>query len=97
VARQARIQGEVHLQVMVNADGKIISVESSAGPDILAAQAKSNIRQWSYDPTGEPIKLEVIYTFRLEKPEMTRTPRPRVVVESPVHIIVTSNLPKTVG
>jgi TonB family protein len=55
VARQARIQGEVHLQVMVNADGKIASVEASSGPEILVAQAKSNITQWSYTPTGQPI------------------------------------------
>jgi TonB family protein len=97
VARQARIQGEVHLRLTVGGDGKIVSVESSTGPAILVAQAKSNVLQWTYTPTGQPMKLEVVYTFRLEKPEMERTPTPRIHLESPVHIIISSNLPKIVG
>jgi TonB family protein len=97
VARQARIQGEVHLRLTVGGDGKIVSVESSSGPAILVAQAKSNVLQWTYTPTGQPMKLEVVYTFQLEKPETERPGAPKIRLESPVHVIISSNLPRVVG
>jgi TonB family protein len=92
IARQARIQGEVRLSVSVGPDGRVVSVESSAGPRILEAYAKANVLRWSYMPIGQPMKLNVVYTFRLEKPEMEREPAPTIELESPVHIIITSNL-----
>ena len=97
VARQARIQGEVHLRVVVGPDGRVVSVESSVGPDILVAHAKANIVRWSYTPTGQSMNLNVVYTFRLEKPETERLPVPRIELESPIHIIITSDLPRVTG
>jgi TonB family protein len=97
VARQARIQGEVHLRVVIGPDGRIVSVESSVGPDILVAHAKANIVRWSYTPTGQSMNVIVIYTFRLEKPEMERSPSPRIELESPLHVIITSNFPRVTG
>jgi TonB family protein len=97
VARQARIQGEVHLSITVDSDGKVVSVESSSGADILVASAKANIVRWSYTPNGEFMKLNVVYTYRLEKPETERAPAIKIELESPVHVIVTSNLPRVVG
>src|SRR5215469_17631981 len=94
VAYQARIQGDLRLRVSVNTDGKIISIDSSSGADILVAEAKADVVEWTYTPMGEPVKLDIIYTFRLEKPETERSPVPRVRVESPVLIIITSNLPR---
>jgi TonB family protein len=97
VARQARIQGEVRLSISVGADGKVVSAEASAGPEILAAYAKANILRWSYTPIGKPMKLAVVYTFRLEPPEKERTPVPKIELESPLHIVIISNLPRVVG
>ena len=97
VARQARIQGEVHLSVAVDSDGKVVSVEASSGPDILVAYAKANVVRWSYATVGRSMKLNVVYTYRLEKPETDRAPAPKIEFESPVHVIVTSNLPRVVG
>jgi TonB family protein len=97
VARQARIQGDVRLSVTVGTDGRVVSVESSTGPHILAAHAKANVVRWSYTLIGQPMKLNVVYTFRLEKPETERAPAPTIELESPTHIIITSNLPRMVG
>jgi len=97
VAWHARIQGEVRLSVTVASDGKVISVDSSSGPDILVAYAKSNVVRWAYTGVGRSIKLNVLYTYRLEKPETERAPAPRIELESPVHVIVTSNLPRVTG
>ena len=87
----------MHLRLTVGGDGKITSIESSSGPAILVAQAKSNVVLWTYTPMGQRMKLDVVYTFRLEKPETERPPAPRIRLESPVLIIISSNLPKLVG
>lgn len=97
VARQARIQGEVRLGLTVGSDGKVASVDSSSGPEILVASAKANVLRWSYTSVGHSLKLNVVYTYRLVNPETERAPAPKVELESPVHVIVTSNLPRVVG
>ena len=97
VARHARIQGEVHLTVLLDRDGKVLSVESASGPEILVAYARANVVRWSYTPANRHMKLGVSYTYKLEKPETEGTPIPRIVLESPVHILITSNLPRIEG
>jgi TonB family protein len=97
VARHARIQGKVHLTVILDPGGKVLSVESASGPEILVAYAKTNVVRWTYSPTNRRMKLDVSYSYRLEEPEMEETPIPRIVLESPVHIVITSNLPRIAG
>ena len=63
----------------------------------VVAYAKANVLRWSYTTVGESMKLNVVYTYRLEKPETDKAPAPKIELESPVHVIVTSNLPRVVG
>jgi protein TonB len=57
LARQARLQGSVVLQVMIGTDGKVQSTKVISGHPILAQAARDAVMQWRYDPfrrEGEP-------------------------------------------
>lgn len=97
VARQARIEGEVHLTVAVAETGKVIAVKSASGPDILAKSARNNILRWSYTSLGRQTEVEVTYTYRLEKPEVETNTSPVVELTSPFHINITTNLLRVTG
>ncbi len=97
VARQARIQGDVDLNVTIDSTGQIVSVDSVSGPEALVSYAKANIVRWTYTPIGKVLKLKVIYTYRLEKPEMEFRPTPRIELISPIHVLITSNFPIVAG
>ena len=97
LAREARIQGDVCLNVTLDSGGKVVAVDSSTGPAILAASAKANIALWTYTPTGHALRLKVVYTYRLEMPEKSIPPAPRIRLECPDHIVITSNLPQMEG
>lgn len=97
VARKARIQGDVQLEVTVQSNGKILSVDSSSGPEILASYAKINVMEWVYTPLPSSEKVTITYTYRLESPETEREVNPKVEFESPVHVVITSKLPRVVG
>jgi protein TonB len=60
VARQARIQGVVHLEAIIAADGAIRSVRLVEGPALLVQAAIRAVRSWRYTrPTlnGDPIEI----------------------------------------
>ena len=94
IARAAQIQGEVRLGITIDTDGKIVSVDSSSGPEILVAGAKANVYRWSYTPVDHSTKLTIIYSYQLRKPEMEREPVPTIELETPFHVIISSNLPR---
>jgi TonB family protein len=70
LARQARIQGQVVLQALIDKDGNIEKLDLVSGHPMLAPAALQAVKQWKYKPyllNGEPVKVqtEIIVNFAL--------------------------------
>ena len=50
LARQAKVQGSVVLQVLIGRDGVIQNLHVVSGPPILATAAQDAVRQWRFKP-----------------------------------------------
>jgi TonB family protein len=61
LARQARIQGQVILQVIISKTGDVENVQLVSGHPMLAPAAIEAVKQWKYRPyllNGEPVIVE---------------------------------------
>jgi TonB family protein len=61
LARNARIQGVVHLSAIIDKDGKVKSATLIDGHPLLAPAALDVVKNWLYEPTlvnGEPVEVE---------------------------------------
>src|SRR4029077_6751478 len=70
-AKKAKVQGTVHLQVLIGSDGIVKNVTVLSGPSMLQSAAVENAKQRRYAPTlqdGEPIEVltQVSVDFRLK-------------------------------
>ncbi len=70
LAKQARIQGTVRLQAIIDKDGSIVQLEVVSGHPLLVQSAMDAVRQWRYQPTllnGEPVQvvttIDVVFTL----------------------------------
>lgn len=75
-ARKAKIEGSVHLDITINADGSVEDLHAKDGNPMLADAALSAIRNWRFHPIqgdGEPVAghADVTVDFRLN-PEQVR-------------------------
>jgi TonB family protein len=71
LARQARIQGTVILNVVIDKSGNVYDVQLVSGHPMLAPAAVEAVKQWKYRPyllNGEPVEVEttVQVIFRLQ-------------------------------
>jgi protein TonB len=60
LARQARIQGTVRLQAIIDKSGNVVQLEILQGHPLLVQSALDAVRQWRYKPTllnGEPVEV----------------------------------------
>jgi TonB family protein len=60
-AQATHIQGTVHIQVLIGADGKVKNATVLSGPQPLQAAALENARQRQYQPTmvgGKPVEVQ---------------------------------------
>jgi TonB family protein len=60
-ARQARVQGTVVLDTVVNPDGAVAQMKVVSGPEILSQAAMDAVRWWRYEPylvNGRPATVE---------------------------------------
>jgi TonB family protein len=61
LARQARIQGTVVLDVIINKAGEVTKLQLVSGHPMLAPAAVDAVKQWRYRPyekDGEPVNIE---------------------------------------
>jgi protein TonB len=70
LARQARIQGQVVLQALIDKDGNIEKLDLVSGHPMLAPAALQAVKQWKYKPyllNGESVRVEadIIVNFTL--------------------------------
>jgi TonB family protein len=59
-AKEARVQGIVHLAVVIGKDGTVTSIELLSGHPLLAPAALDAVKQWVYKPTllnGNPVEV----------------------------------------
>jgi TonB family protein len=64
-ARRARIQGSVHMSVVISKTGDVVDVEVIDGPIELVVSAVNAVRQWKYRPyvlQGEPVAVDTVIT-----------------------------------
>jgi TonB family protein len=71
-AERQQIQGTVELEVLVGADGNILTVHLVKGPPELASVAMATVRSWQYGQTtlgGHPVETDqsIYFTFKLTK------------------------------
>jgi TonB family protein len=60
LAKQARIQGVVHLQCVIAKDGSVIDIKVLSGHPLLIPAAIDAVKTWVYQPTllnGEPVEV----------------------------------------
>jgi Gram-negative bacterial TonB protein C-terminal/PilZ domain len=71
-ALRQQIQGTVELEVLVGADGSILTVHLVKGPPELASVAMGTVRSWQYGQTtlgDHPVETDqsIYFTFKLTK------------------------------
>jgi protein TonB len=70
LAKQARIQGDVQIDAVIDQNGNVVQEHAVSGSGVLIAAALDAVKQWKYEPTylnGKPypVELAVDVTFRL--------------------------------
>jgi len=93
VARQARLEGDVNLQVSIDQAGKVSKVtvvQPTVAHKLLQDEAVKNITDWTFNP-GEQRVFEIVYEFRLVMPEIYYAPPTFVAVDFPNRVHVETN------
>jgi len=70
LARQARIEGVVRIDAIVDEHGNVVKMHAVSGPGLLIPAALEAVSKWKYEPTylnGEPypVALTVSVTFHM--------------------------------
>lgn len=102
VARAARLQGIVTVQLTISGDGKVTAADATSSDALLRAhpllqrEAAELTRRWKFTcfncakETAHP--YDVIFTYTLEGKESTN-PDTRITVDWPNQVTVTANPP----
>jgi TonB family protein len=70
-AKQAKLSGEVKVEVMIAEDGRVIEAKTISGPEPLRDAAEEAARKWIFKPTllnGIPVRTQGILTFVFTRP-----------------------------
>jgi len=69
IARAARVQGTVRLQLKINPDGSVLSVDVLSGHPLLAASTATTMRKWRFAcldcSFGQEFNLVVAVKYRV--------------------------------
>jgi TonB family protein len=100
LARQARIQGGVKVEFVLNASGEPISVTAISGHPLLRGAAEENVKTWRFELPKDASRLEGKYTttfnFKITAASEDRpydNPRLTVVLDSFRNVEVTTDTP----
>lgn len=66
LARQARIQGDVIIDSVIDAQGKVTQMKVVSGSPLLVESALQALAQWRYQPTllnGKPVAVDMLVTL----------------------------------
>ena len=70
LAVQARVEGDVEIDAVIDKDGNVVQARAMSGPGVLIAAALEAVKHWKYQPTylngvPWPLELTVHVTFSL--------------------------------
>jgi TonB family protein len=71
LARQARIQGAVVLNVIIGKDGTVEGITVASGPPLLTPAAVEAVKKWTYKPMlmdGQPVSVSTRVTINFRLP-----------------------------
>ena len=98
LARMARLQGSVTVEVKVAEDGRVLSAKGIGAHNLLIRASEENVAHWIFDTgldkNGASIKRTVIYVYRLEGKEQYYDSMPLVVFDLPGHVEITAHPPE---
>ena len=99
LARMARLQGSVTIEVEVGTDGTVTSTKASAASKLLARASEENVRLWTFCAPAATGSLAsshttITYTYKLEGNEEYYDPPPKVVLDLPSRVEITSHPPE---
>jgi periplasmic protein TonB len=66
LARQARVQGQVQIDAILDEQGTVVEMKIVSGPPLLYQAAQDALRKWKYEPTylnDQPIAVQMIVTI----------------------------------
>jgi len=66
LARQARIQGQVQIDAVLDEQGNVVEMHVVSGPPLLYQAALDALKKWKYEPTylnDQPIAVQMIVTI----------------------------------
>lgn len=66
LAKQARVQGPVNVQILIDENGKVISAQAVKGSAMLAKAAEEAARRARFTPTmlgDQPVKVQGVITY----------------------------------
>ena len=97
LARQARIQGTVVLQIVINKSGEVSDLKLYSGHPMLAPAAIEAVKQWRYRPyeqDGQPVEIQTTVQVNFSMPDggstgvrdMTGEPVPNLAPGGQVHV-----------
>lgn len=71
LARSQHVSGDVKIDALIDANGRVTSMKVIAGPTLLHQSAMDALRQWKYQPAsldGKPVPMHLTVTlqFRLQ-------------------------------
>ena len=67
LAKQAKIQGEVVIDAVIDSQGNVVQMQVVSGHPLLLSAALDTLRKWRYQPTylnEEPISIQLYVTIR---------------------------------
>ncbi len=100
VARQARIQGTVVMNLEIGVDGKVLAVESKSGGDqksvdpLLRDDAEKVVKMWTFGCVGCPPDVPFEHTIKFNYRQDDRLQENSVVMNMPDEVTFFSTPPE---
>jgi TonB family protein len=95
LARQARIQGDVEVRCVLEADGTVANAEAISGHPLFKEQARQNAMLWKFQRSGPPRENNTVtlkYQYRLEG-ELKYKSRTSFLVDLPDTVQIVASYP----
>jgi TonB family protein len=97
LARMAKLQGSVRVEIEISTDGRVISAKASGGDPILLRAAEANIRLWTFqasdDQTENPIKHTIIFEYKVVGERVAFPNCPAVQLHLPDRVEISTQPP----
>ena len=70
IARQARVEGNVVVRIVIDKTGNVVDAKAISGPEMLRGAAVDALRQWKYEASrlnGEAISVQMLVTIQFRR------------------------------